>query len=427
MKKIIALAVIMSIIVLFFIPTTMADPTIIITDYELYPEILMPGDSAMLTLTITNAESTYTRTTASTSGSTTTTTVKTVGATINNIWILAAEKDDHEIRARQNYEDVGDIAPGSSLTITFELLVDEEMAEGLYFPVVKIDVQSYEDVQYPIPVRVSSDTVDLITSEVSSKLSISGSTEITLTAINNGKSQVEGVIVAPNDVTGIDVVPDNVFIGELEAGGSQDVSFSIKPSEIGEQNLSFNISFKNGDNPHYKILDLPIEVIETLDVAPIFTGVISSIKKGSSSRVTLEVYNAKTETITGVLVAPVSDATIIPSKYFIGSMEPDDVFSATFDVYTDNLDYGDYSLGFKVLFKQGTDYFETPLESITFSVVSGEGSSYQSANQGSSQSDSEMPQMPSLTVCIVTIVIIIILAAVGIIIFTKWKKRRKDK
>jgi len=105
---------------------------------------------------------------------------------------------------------------------------------------------------------------------------------------------------------------------------------------MGQKNLSFNLSYKNGDNQHYETLDLPIEIIEVLDVSPILTNMPLTIKKGKSSRIGLEVYNAKTETITGVIITPITNATVIPSQYFIGSMDPDDVFSASFDIYSDS-------------------------------------------------------------------------------------------
>ena len=35
-------------------PTIKADPTVMVTDYSLDPEILMPGDEAELSITLTN-------------------------------------------------------------------------------------------------------------------------------------------------------------------------------------------------------------------------------------------------------------------------------------------------------------------------------------------------------------------------------------
>jgi putative FmdB family regulatory protein len=140
------------------------------------------------------------------------------------------------------------------------------------------------------------------------------------------------------------------------------------------------------------------------------------------------ICHAKTEKITGVLVTPLCNATVIPSQYFIGSMDPDDVFSASFDIYADTVDYGKQTIGFTVSFKQGNDYYETPVVSKTFSVVSGPGTSYQSSGSSTSQSGlNGMPSAPSLTTCVVSFLIIIVVIVVIVILFLKWKKRQKAK
>jgi len=204
------------------------------------------------------------------------------------------------------------------------------------------------------------------------------------------------------------------------------VIFSIKPLGTGARNLTFDVSYKNGDNLHTNNLHVPISVIQTLDVAPIITNFPLSITKSGSSRISIEIYNAKTEKITGVLVTPICNATVIPSQYFIGSMDPDDVFSASFDIYTDTVDYGTHTIGFIVSFKQGNDYYETPIVSKTFSVVSGPGISYQSSSSSNSQSGSNGTfQTPSLTTCVVSILVIIIVIIVVVIFFMRYRKRRK--
>ena len=106
-------------------PMARADPAVMIVDYELVPEVLILGDSAVLTLTITNAETINAETIATiarttTSGSTTTVTTDTIGATIDNIWITPAYDGDKRVRAKLNYDDVGHVSAGASFTICFE-------------------------------------------------------------------------------------------------------------------------------------------------------------------------------------------------------------------------------------------------------------------------------------------------------------------
>ena len=358
---------------------SIADPSIIITDYQLTPSILMPGDKAILSLTIYNAESTATTTTTSTytSGSYTSSTsnVKVNGATLNNIRISSASDGTNQVKGLVTYSSVAFLAGGGSLNIDFEIMADKNISEGSYFPKVIIDLEEsdYQDVSYPITVKVSNATVDLLSANIPSDISIGGSTDITLTVINNRDNTVKKVTVIPEKINGIRFIPESVYIGELESDSSQNIIFSVEPNQIGVKNLSFEVSYKNGDNLHNNTLDISIEVVETHDVAPVLYYVPSTIGKGKSSRIRLEVYNAKTESISGVIVTPITDVKISPSQYFIGSMDPDDVFSASFDVYTDELEIGsNYTIDFKVSFKQGDNYYETPVVSSSFKVIKAE-------------------------------------------------------
>ena len=424
LMKSIPMFVLMIITTLLFLPTCQADPSIIVADYELTPSVFMPGDDGVLVLTIQNAETTSTSSRTTTSGSTTTVTTDTVGATIDNIWILPGLDGSKEIGATANYEDVGYMAPGSSFPVSFKLIANSYMTEGLYFPTVRISVSGGEDVSYPIPVKVSNATVNLLFTSFPSKISKSGSTLITLTAVNQRENTVDGVMIVPESSDGLEFTPNSVYIGSLDADASSTASFSINLNATGEKNLTFHVHFKNGDNEHIASYNTSIETIDTLDVGSVFTSIPRSIQKGGSSRITLEVYNAKIESITGVIVTPLSNTTVLPSQYFIGAMEPDDVFSASFDIYTDALDYGNHTIGFEVSFKQGSEYYKTPTISTSFLVVEGEGSTFQSSSSTNEQSQG-MPNFDILGICLPVVIVIALIIAV--VFLFRWKKKRSDK
>jgi hypothetical protein len=429
MKKIITpiiiLTLILSILVSLYSPTVHASPAVMISQYQVSPEILMPGDTAVLTLQVKNAETVATQTTTSTSGGESTSTIHTLGVDIEKIWIDPATSGGKQIRATASYTDIGYLAAGATIEVKFKIVVDKNITEGIYFPIVNIDVVGGTDVIYPLLIKVSNASIDLLQTSVPSKISKGGTTELTVTAANKRENAVKEVIITPHGDS-VEFVPQSYFIGSLAAETSEDAVFSIKPIDTGASNISFSVSYRNGDNLHTISLNTPLSVIETLDVAPIITNFPLSITKGGSSKISIEVYNAKTEKITGVLVTPICNATVIPSQYFIGSMDPDDVFSASFDIYTDTVGYGTESIGFKVSFKQGNDYYETPVVSKPFSVVSGPGTSYQSSGSASSTSGSSgMPQASSLLTCLTPLIIIIVVIIVVVLFYMRWKKRRK--
>ncbi|HUS99122.1 MAG TPA: hypothetical protein VMY59_02245 [Candidatus Thermoplasmatota archaeon] len=424
MKTTIISALIFSALISLYIPTVHASPAVMISQYQLSPEILMPGDTAILTLQVKNAETVATQTTTSGPVGDSTTIVRTLGVDINNIWIVAAQSGGKHIRATANYEDIGHLAAGASIEVNFKLIVDKNMSEGIYFPVVNVDVSGGTDVAYPLLVKVSNASVDVLSTSIPSQISKGGTTELIVTAVNKRENVVKEIIITPHG-EGVEFVPQSYFIGSLAAETSEDVVFSAKPIETGKSNISFSVSYKNGDNLHTNSLVAPLSVIEALDVAPIITNFPLSITKGGSARISIEVYNAKTEKITGVLITPICNATVIPSQYFIGSMDPDDVFSASFDIYADTVGYGTQIIGFKVSFKQGNDYYETPVVSKSFSVVSGPGQSYQSTGSTSTSGSNGMPQAPSLVTCLTPIILIIVVIVVVVLFYMQWKKRRK--
>lgn len=407
------------------IPSSSANPSVMITEYTLVPEILMPGDSAILTLQVRNGEAAATQTTTSVIGTETTTIIRTLGATIDTIQILPAQSGGKQIRATALYNDLGFLAAGTAMTVSFKLIVDATMSEGVYFPIVDIDVGGGTDVQYPLLLKVSNASVDILPKSVPAKISKGGTTELIISVVNKRDNAVKEVIISPQAET-VEFVPHSYFLGSLAAESSQDIVFSVKPRTTGPSNLMFNLSYKNGDNTHINTLVVPISVIEALDVAPIITNFPISITKGGSSRISIEVYNAKTEKITGVLVTPICNATVIPSQYFIGSMDSDDVFSASFDIYTDTVDFGSHLIGFVVSFKQGNDYYETPIVTKAFSVVSGPGVSYETSSGSSGQSGSNGATLiPSLMTCLTPIIIIIVVVVVFLLFYMRWRKRRK--
>ena len=425
---ILTVSVLMTITVLN--PPVLAEPSIVITNYEIYPKEFMPGDRGILTLMIQNSETQATKTETYGDATDSIMIVENNGAVINKIWVNSAyDGNGKKIKSTAGsigYEDFGNIAPGASFQVSFELIAEKNITEGYYFPDVRIDLEDnqYEDITFPIEVRVSNETVDLIATNAPSKISVGGSTDISFSVINKRKNNVDGITISSDENNDLDFNPESIFIGTLESGKSEDITFSLNPFEVGNKILSLNLSYKNGDNKHYETYDIPIEIIESLDVAPIFTNIPLTIKKGKSARMGLEVYNAKTDFITGVIITPITDATVIPSQYFIGAMDPDDVFSASFDIYSDNLDYGNHTIKFKVSFKQGNEYYETPSISHSFKVVSGEGTSYQSSTNGNSESSGEFGGN-IFSICIVVIPIILVIIIVYVL--WRWKKGRKTQ
>ena len=94
--------------------------------------------------------------------------------------------------------------------MNFKLIVDENMSEGIYFPIVNIDVSGGTDVIYPLLVKVSNSSVDLLPTSVPSKISKGGTTELTITAVNKRENAVKEVIITPHG-DGVEFIPAELF------------------------------------------------------------------------------------------------------------------------------------------------------------------------------------------------------------------------
>lgn len=381
--------------------TVLANPCIVVDQYEISPEVLMPGDKGVLTITIKNMDGSSATTTTVTTDSTTdaetdndyegstleqtdtvtdtdstqTTSVTLNGVSISEIWVENASDDNgNNVSVDLRHQDLSYLTPSSYFNVEFEIVADKNISIGNYFPNVHIDLKNanYDDVTFPILVKIQNSSLDFYEKNVPSLISAGGTSDLTFTVRNNGDQEVKSISVKPYNYGGLDFSPKNYNVGSLEAGGSQDIIFSVNAKKTGIGNTSFLISYKNGDNFHNKTFQISLKVIENSDVEPVIYSVPSKINKGSSSRFRLEVFNAKSETISGVVVTPVSDEKIVfsPSKYFIGSMDSDDVFSAVFDVSTENLNVGEnYSVGFKVTYKQDDYYYESSIVETSFKVI----------------------------------------------------------
>ncbi|MBA7540363.1 hypothetical protein ES705_32660 [subsurface metagenome] len=122
-------------------------PAVMITDYKVEPEVLMPGDTGTITVTIQNMDTqsseTETTTTTTTSYTSSTTTTSTINAEIESIRLSSRSRDIEWLREgfqRSEYYNVGALGPGESITISLPIKAATHTSKGTYFPEVCIEV-----------------------------------------------------------------------------------------------------------------------------------------------------------------------------------------------------------------------------------------------------------------------------------------------
>jgi len=398
-------------------------PAVMITNYTVEPEVLMPGDTGTITLTIKNMDTksseTKTTTTTTTSYTSATTATSTISAEIKTIRLSSRSREIEWLTEgfqRSEYYNVGALGPGESVTISFPIKATVYASDRTYFPEVYIEVENGENVRFPVRVKVDSSEVEIIEKNIPSEISLSESKQMTMVVANNRPNQVSGVNVLVNSKSdGLEFTPERIFIGNLAAYEKKEVNFSLQTQTSGKadknEEFSFEVTYKNGDNSHHNELKSSVFVRSIADVKLILVNAPEYVLKEDVAKIDFDVANGMAKDIKAVSVVPVMEGVrILPSEYFIGDMEVGDVFSASFDVYTSDLRIGDTGIPFTLVFKDvDTDkQYETQ--------------GYEVHVEVREQQKSELPN-PVLFVALLAIVLVAVLVGVRV----KRKRGRREK
>lgn len=397
-------------------------PAVMITGYTVEPEVLIPGDTGTITLTIKNMDTksseTKTTTTTTTSYTSSTETTSTISAEIKTIRLSSRSREIEWLTEgfqRSEYYNVGALGPGESVTISFPIKATVYASDRTYFPEVYIEVENGENVRFPVRVKVDSSEVEILEKNIPSEISLSESKQMTMVVANNRPNSVSGVNVLVNSKSdGLEFTPERIFIGNLAAYEKKEVNFSLETSGMADKNeeFSFEVTYKNGDNSHHNELKASVLVRSIADVKLILVNAPEYVLKEDVAKIDFDVANGMVKDIKAVSVVPVMEGVrILPSEYFIGDMEVGDVFSASFDVYTSDLSIGDTGIPFKLVFRDvDTDkIYET--------------AGYEVHVEVREQQKSELPN----PVLFVVLLAIIVLVAVLVGVRVKRKRGRREK
>jgi hypothetical protein len=333
-------------------------PAVLVTAYNVEPEALMPGDTGTITLTIKNPSLSA----PSISSQQTTTMMSTEGisAEIAAIRLSSTGRDIQWLMKgsrRTGYDHIGALGLGESIEVSIPIKASEGASDGTYHPEVYIEVENGENVRFPVSVKVDSSEVEILETDVHPEISLSESKQVGLVVANNRPNSVSGVNVqvkAKRDE--IEITPEQIFIGSLGANKKTGVNFTLTPLSAGDIDISFDVTYKNGDNVLNNELKSSVLVKSIADAMLILVNAPEFVYKGDIAKIEFDVANGMAKDIKAVSVIQAIDngnggVRILPSQYFIGDMEVGDVFSASFELYTDDLDVGTTEIPFKLVFR----------------------------------------------------------------------------
>ena len=226
-------------------------PSVMVYDYELSPETLMPGDVGVLTITLKNMQDKPIEKDVDIKSE-----IKGTGGYVIDIdaetrftmdaYIKEAYIVEREFKVYNRYSSAGVLGPDSKVDLAFKIKAPLE--EGIYMLKFIADIEdtqgkSSKGIRYFIPIVVTG-TVNILPLEVSEN-------EVRLEVINEGLSDVNGVyVVAVSTASGVECQPERVYIGKIKSGESAIAVFKVNKAEEEVNRAVFKAVYKTGINKH---------------------------------------------------------------------------------------------------------------------------------------------------------------------------------
>ena len=211
------------------------DPTVTITDYQVSPSVLMPGEQGTITVVLENtassASSTETSVDIDSTGSATKTTSETkdISIVFDSVRLFGNGLDVID----GAYDHAGALGPGQRMQLTF--LVRAPAQSGLYFPEVWIHVLDGSNMRYPVQVNVNSpiglpkQVILVMTSSLPESVQPGDEIPVTLTVRNAGDLQASEVMVRI-DKSSTTIAPqgtDLYYLGTIQGSQEQQVDLIL--------------------------------------------------------------------------------------------------------------------------------------------------------------------------------------------------------
>ncbi|KQC02943.1 MAG: hypothetical protein APR53_01880 [Methanoculleus sp. SDB] len=346
-----------------------------VTSVTIDPAVLMRGDTATITVVITNSG---------------TTAVAISRATLLDTGITLLND--------QSYASVGDIGAANSMTFTFSVRAD--VPDGIYYPKFYLDYRNAGALRYRIPVKVDDTELEVsVLSQPDSFVKDKKET-IVLKIGNPRENELNGITIVPEG-EGVAAVQTGFFVGSLLPDQSETVSFDVTPTQ--STDLVFHISYRNGLNRHMSDLVVPVVLTTGKRQADPILNNIAVTSESGYYRVSGDVTNAGLDTAYSVIITAGTPAEPVdPFRvYVVGALDADDFSS------------------FEVTFR-ASDAASAPLivqykdvdgNTFTRSVPVELGSGAAEPDQGG-----EIPVM------LIAFLVVLVVAIGGIILYT-WKKK----
>jgi hypothetical protein len=336
------------------------------------PTVFYPYERGTVSVTLTNNGNT------------------TVGVTHPN---LLAGNNDVSIVNQDKWKTLSYIGSGNSIIYTFEVTVNG--MDGKYFALFTAETKDSQNLHYPITLEVDSEDLHAAISKKPETFTVDSEESVNLSLINPRDGAIKSIYITTAD-SGSEITPSQTFISEIAANSMIEVPFAITPHKA--TNITFDISYQNGDVKRQVSVNLPVNPGNAKDAAVPTINNLALTSQGTSYDLTGDITNTGVSDANGVVVTvglPAKGTGTYP-EYAVGSLASDD--SSSFEVTFTAQDLSSVPLVIHWKDTFGTDYSVTKtLDLTTYSntgVMPSDGSSATGSSTRSGSSSSTMQGPP---------------------------------
>jgi len=275
--------------------------------------------------------------------------------------------------------------------------------DGTYYPVFSLSFRDADNLNYRSTVKIDNTPLILTVQDKPDAFTQGKKDAVTVQIANPRQSDVKNVIFS---VTGANatLTPSDMFVGNLTAGSSRLVNFSVTPDT--PTSLAVNVDYDNGDNHHSVGMTIPVPFTTDKQQAHPVISNVNIRNTAGTYQVTGDITNAGLLTANGVTVTSLAPA--VPQDpyqtYVIGALKPDD--------------FGSFEISFTA--PKGTD--SIPIQ-VTYKDKDGNVIvSEQPVDLGDAITTRDTDSQPDL-LPIIAVVLVIALGCVGYLYMRKRKNQ----
>ncbi len=279
-----------------------------VSGYDLTPGVFYPDETGTLTVHVTNAAN--------------------ASVSLSQPDLM----DPHvDIVNKGAFTTSTSIGPGA--TVDYNFVIKADGPDGTYLPLFTVSTNAYGTSAMHSQIKLKIDSTD-VRASVSMKpntFSLEKTDTVNVSVVNPRLGDISDVLIVASS-PGSDISPSEEYVESIPAGASVKVPFDITPHQ--QSDVSFNVSFRNGDNVHTTTVVLPLNIgVDKSAAIPVINNV-ALVSNDGSYTMTGEVGNAGITDAQGMIIsvsAPLQPVGPYPN-YAVGSLASNDFtrFTLTF-------------------------------------------------------------------------------------------------